>query len=60
MFYDIFIFDFLRKHYLSLFFYLFIIFSNFPLESVALPRVYGILFDKIKTFKNEKLLLHME
>lgn len=55
MFYDIFIFDFLRKHYLSLFFYLFIIFSNFPLESVALPRVYGILFDKIKTFKNEDL-----
>ena len=55
MFYDIFIFDFLRKHYLSLFFYLFIIFSNFPLESVALPRVYGILFDKIKTFKNENL-----
>lgn len=55
MFYDIFIFDFLRKHYLSLFFYLFIIFSNFPLESVALSRVYGILFDKIKAFKNEDL-----
>lgn len=55
MFYDIFIFDFLRKHYLSLFFYLFIIFLNFPLESVALSRIYGILFDKIKAFKNEDL-----
>jgi ABC-type multidrug transport system fused ATPase/permease subunit len=55
MFYDIFVFNFLKKHYLSLFFYLFVIFSNFPLESVALPRVYGILFDKIKAFKNEDL-----
>jgi ABC-type multidrug transport system fused ATPase/permease subunit len=53
MFYDIFILDFLRENYLSLIFYLFIIFFNFPLESVALPRIYGILFDKIKVFKNE-------
>ena len=55
MFYDIFILNFLKKNYLSLLFYLFIIFANFPLESVALPRVYGILFDKIKLFKNENL-----
>ena len=53
MFYDIFILNFLRENYLSLIFYLFIIFFNFPLESVALPRIYGILFDKIKVFKNE-------
>lgn len=55
MFYDIFIFNFLKKNYLQLIIYLFVIFLNFPLESVALPRVYGILFDKIKVFKNENL-----
>ena len=55
MFYDIFVYNFLKDNVLLLFIYLFIIFVNFPLESVALPRVYGILFDKIKLFKNEKI-----
>lgn len=55
MFYDIFIFNFLRDNVLQISIYLLIIFVSFPLESVALPKVYGILFDKIKMFKNEKI-----
>jgi ATP-binding cassette subfamily B protein len=55
MFYDIFIFNFLRDNVLQICIYLLVIFINFPLESVALPKIYGILFDKIKVFKNEKI-----
>lgn len=55
MFYDIFIFNFLKNNYGTLFLYFLAIFFNFPLESVAIPRLYGILFDKLKDFKNEKI-----
>tara|TARA_B110000285_G_scaffold234697_1_gene312594 strand:+ start:2746 stop:4425 length:1680 start_codon:yes stop_codon:yes gene_type:complete len=55
MFYDIFIFNFLKSNYRNLFLYFIAISFNFPLESVAIPRLYGILFDKLNKFKNEKI-----
>ena len=52
-FYQIFAYDFIKENALSLIIYVFVIFFCFPVESIVLPRIYGVLFDKIKTYTNE-------
>ena len=43
-----FFYDFVMQHKITFFVYAFVILLFFPLEGVVLPKVYGLMFDKMK------------
>lgn len=44
-----FFYDFVMQHKITFFVYAFVILLFFPLEGVVLPKVYGLMFDKMKS-----------